>query len=93
MPNIRCCNKCEQTKPIEEFRGTGHENGNRRHICLVCEREQNKARNKLYYQKNREKCLTYVKGRYQKKTKEPQPVEPVEPVEPAEPVEQANALD
>ena len=66
MPNIRCCNTCEQTKPIEEFRSTGHNNGNRRHICLTCERVKNNERNKKYYEANKEKCLNYSRDRYRR---------------------------
>ena len=65
IPNIRCCNTCEQTKGIELFRNTS--SGNKRHICIDCEKIQNRERNARYYRKNKEACLAKAKVKYNKK--------------------------
>lgn len=65
IPNIRCCNTCEQTKGIELFRNTS--SGNKRHICVDCEKIQNRERNARYYRKNKEACLAKAKVKYNKK--------------------------
>jgi hypothetical protein len=65
IPNIRCCNTCEQTKGIELFRNTS--SGNKRHICADCEKIRNRERNARFYQKNKDKCLAKAKVKYNKK--------------------------
>jgi len=65
IPNIRCCNTCEQTKGIELFRNTS--SGNKRHICADCEKIRNRERNARFYQKNKEKCLAKAKVKYNNK--------------------------
>lgn len=66
MPTIRCCNTCEQTKPINEFRKTANPE-NYRHRCIICERAQNKEKNKIYYEKNKEVYLKKAKEKYKKR--------------------------
>jgi len=65
IPNIRCCNTCEQTKGIELFRNTS--SGNKRHICVDCEKIRNRERNARYYRKNKDACLAKAKVKYNNK--------------------------
>jgi len=75
MPTIRTCNTCEQTKPITDFRDVGHNNGNRRHKCIVCERIKQRENNKIFYEKNKEKYKQYARDKYKSKKLMPTPVQ------------------
>lgn len=56
LPKIRCCNMCEIIKNIDEFRNTGHNDGNRRHVCYVCELMKNRIKKEENKNKPKIKC-------------------------------------
>lgn len=68
VPTIRCCKKCEQTKPIEQYAKNNHPQypNTYRHICNDCNKQEIKEKNKRIYLKNRDKVLTNAKERYKK---------------------------
>lgn len=65
-PTIRCCKKCEQTKPIDQYAKNNHPiyPNTYRHICNDCNKQEIKEKNKRIYLKNRDKVLLNAKERY-----------------------------